>query len=200
MEYAQGGTLMDLQKAYTHSRKHMKDEDCSKVIKGILLGLKHLHRNDYVHRDLKPSNVVITDTDQLECCKLVDFGLAVKYQTRQGMDETCGTLVYQAPEQMAGGQCYGKAVDVWAAGFIMYEMIAGKHPLWQKNDTNEAYRAKALNYKRWKYGRRFNKFSQGLVEKLCHPNPSLRYTVDQALQHPWITRNFSDEIPRNHFE
>lgn len=62
MEYASGGTLMDLQKAYTSSRKHMKDEDCSKVIKGILLGLKHIHRNDYVHRDLKPSNVVIADT------------------------------------------------------------------------------------------------------------------------------------------
>lgn len=79
MEYAKGGTLLDLQRAYAHSRKHMKDEDCSKVVKGILLGLKHLHRNDYVHRDLKPSNVVITDTEQLDSCKLVDFGLAVKY-------------------------------------------------------------------------------------------------------------------------
>jgi serine/threonine protein kinase len=116
------------------------------------------------------------------------------------MDETCGTLVYQAPEQMAGGQCYGKTVDVWAAGFIMYELIAGKHPLWEKGDNNEAYKEKALNFTKLRYGRRFNKLSQGLLEKLCHPKPSLRYTVDQALQHPWITRNFEDEIPRNHFE
>ena len=64
---------------WAHNRKHIKDEDCSKIIKGILLGLKHLHRHDVVHRDLKPSNVVLADADQLEKVKLVDFGLAVKY-------------------------------------------------------------------------------------------------------------------------
>ena len=39
-----------------------------------------------------------------------------------------------------------------------------------------------------------------MLEKLCHPKASLRYTVEQALQHPWITRNFETEIPRNNFE
>ena len=71
------------------------------MIKGILLGLKHLHERDYVHRDLKPSNCVIMD---LKCLhedsniKLVDFGLAVKYEAKQGIERCCGTLVYQAPE------------------------------------------------------------------------------------------------------
>ena len=40
----------------------------------------------------------------------------------------------------------------------------------------------------------------GLIEKLCHHKPSNRYKVDQALQHPWITRNFEDPIPRTLFE
>ena len=79
LEYATGGTLLNLQRGYAHNRKHIKDEDCSKIIKGILLGLKHLHRHDVVHRDLKPSNVVLADADKLEKVKLVDFGLAVKY-------------------------------------------------------------------------------------------------------------------------
>ena len=39
-----------------------------------------------------------------------------------------------------------------------------------------------------------------MIEKLCHPKPSGRYKVDQALQHPWITRNFEDKIPRTLFE
>jgi serine/threonine protein kinase len=82
IEYAPGGTLLDLMKSKMRKKKHIKDEDCSKIIKGILQGLKHIHRNDYVHRDLKPSNVVIADRNQLENLKLVDFGLAVKYQTR----------------------------------------------------------------------------------------------------------------------
>lgn len=101
---------------------------------------------------------------------------------------------------MAGGQCYGKAVDVWAAGFIAYEIIAGRHPLWDKKDDKVSYKQKALKFKRLRYGSRFTELSQGLIEKLCHPKPSLRYTVEQALQHPWITRNFDAVIPRNHFE
>lgn len=51
-------------------------------MKNILLGLKHLHRHDYVHRDIKPSNIVIGEEGQYDTIKLVDFGLAVKYQTR----------------------------------------------------------------------------------------------------------------------
>jgi len=101
---------------------------------------------------------------------------------------------------MAGGHNYGKAVDVWAAGFIAYELISGHHPLWEKNDDKTTYKEKAINFKSLKYGKRFTQFSKGLIEKLCHPKPSLRYTVDQALQHPWITRNFDAVIPRNHFE
>ena len=65
LEYAKAGTLLNLQKGYSYNRKHIKDEDCSKIIKGILLGLKHLHRNDFVHRDLKPSNIVLTDVTKL---------------------------------------------------------------------------------------------------------------------------------------
>lgn len=75
------------------------------------------------------------------------------------MDESCGTLVYQAPEQMAGGQCYGKSVDVWAVGFIMYELIAGKHPLWEKGEDKKKYREKILNFKKLRFGRRFTELT-----------------------------------------
>jgi len=65
-------------KLQIQKRKYMKDEDCAKLIKGILLGVKHMHNNDYIHRDLKPSNIVIQDLNDLSSTKLVDFGLAVK--------------------------------------------------------------------------------------------------------------------------
>lgn len=100
----------------------------------MLKGLLHIHKHEFVHRDLKPSNIVISDPSNLESSKIVDFGLAVKQQTQQGIDECCGTLVYQAPEQMDGGQLYGKAVDVWAVGFITYELIGGRHPLWMRGE------------------------------------------------------------------
>ena len=52
---------------------------------------------------------------------------------------------------MAGGQLYGKSVDVWAVGFIMYEMLKGKHALWAKNETVESYKIKVMNFSGLRY-------------------------------------------------
>lgn len=82
----------------------------------------------------------------------------------------------------------------------MYELINLKHPLWDKTQNKESYREKVLNFKKLKFGHRFNRFTRSLIQTMCHPKPSCRYTVDQALQHPWITRDFSAEIPRTFFE
>ena len=101
---------------------------------------------------------------------------------------------------MSGDQIYSKSVDIWAVGFIMYELIALRHPLWTKYETKESYRETVLNFKKLRYGHRFNKYTKSLIQTMCHPKPSCRYTVDQALQHPWITRDFTSEIPRTYFE
>jgi serine/threonine protein kinase len=61
------------------NKAHFKDEDYAKIIKSILLGIQHIHKNNYIHRDIKPSNIVITDPNDLESFKIVDFGLAIKY-------------------------------------------------------------------------------------------------------------------------
>jgi len=79
LEFAKHGTLLDLTKILKKTKKPLKDEQCSQIMKSILLGLKHIHRNNYVHRDLKPSNIVIADIKDFSKIKLVDFGLAVKY-------------------------------------------------------------------------------------------------------------------------
>jgi serine/threonine protein kinase len=77
--------------------------------------------------------------------------LAIKYQSKIGLEDKCGTLVYQAPEQMMGDAPYGKAVDLWAVGFIMYEMICGSHPLWVRGEDKNSYKEKLKNYKQLKY-------------------------------------------------
>lgn len=139
IEHASGGTLSDLIKLKNKNKLKLTEHDCSKIVKGILLGLRHIHANDYVHRDLKPSNIVISNIGDLESVKIVDFGLAIKYQSKFGLDGTCGTLLYQSPEQLFGVGTYGKSIDIWALGFIMYELISGSHPLWKKGQDRHEY-------------------------------------------------------------
>ena len=60
----------------------------------------------------------------------------------------------------------------------MYELIAGKHPLWEKGEDKPIYREKVLNLRKLRFGRRFSPLTQSLIEKLCDPKPSLRYTIE----------------------
>ena len=53
--------------------------------------------------------------------------------------------------------------------------------VWEKGEDKRRYRVNLLEFKKLRYGRRFTQLTQSLIEKLCHPKPSLRYTVDQAL-------------------
>ena len=87
---------------------------------------------DLVHRDLKPSNIVIQKVNDFDSVKIVDFGLAVSIKSRVELMSTCGTLIYQAPEQIFTNARQSKSIDMFACGFILYEMLTGKHPLLQK--------------------------------------------------------------------
>ncbi|KIG14787.1 serine/threonine protein kinase [Enhygromyxa salina] len=101
--------------------------------KQILSGLEHAHHFGIVHRDLKPENVFITtDFRGEEIAKLVDFGIAklldergTEKLTRQGI--VFGTPRYMSPEQAAGGKVDART-DLYAAGLIFYEMLAGRPP------------------------------------------------------------------------
>lgn len=55
IEFAPGGTIAELRKRV----KRLSDEECAKLIKSILQGLRHIHKNNFVHRDIKPSNIVL---------------------------------------------------------------------------------------------------------------------------------------------
>lgn len=81
----------------------LSELNCRKLIRNILLGVQHLHTTmEIVHRDLKPSNIVIDDVNDLESVRIADFGLAVKLHDRAELMSTCGTLIYQSPEQIFG--------------------------------------------------------------------------------------------------
>lgn len=94
-----------------------------------LLALESLHENSIVYRDLKPENILLDDTGYV---RLVDFGFSKQIQQRTYT--LCGTPEYMAPEMILGTG-HGFAVDIWALGIIIYEMIFGDSPFSDENDN-----------------------------------------------------------------
>lgn len=93
----------------------------------LIEAIHYIHEEKLIHRDIKPSNIIIDEKTMK--LKLIDFGLSIRIE-KDNQDQRCGTILYQAPEQITAKQQYTKAVDMWACGIVLYELITlGKHPI-----------------------------------------------------------------------
>jgi serine/threonine protein kinase len=106
------------------------DEDiAAKIILDICNGIYSIHKNDYIHRDLKPENILLNRNNSGHdpedfVAKIADFGLTAEadrnlFSNNDKVGTVTGTILFMAPEQ-ATGQRYGKRVDMWAIGIIMF--------------------------------------------------------------------------------
>lgn len=121
MEFVAGKTLADL------IREHPKGLPRDKVrtwFEQMARAVAYLHDHNIVHRDLKPGNILMEN----EVVKVGDYGLCKIISQSQQFQHTqgVGTVYYMAPEVARGD--YGKAIDIYAAGVILYEMLTGKVP------------------------------------------------------------------------
>ncbi len=96
----------------------------------ILLSIEHLHHYNIVYRDLKSENILIGKDGYM---KLIDFGLSRYNVTEDNLKSFCGTLDYMAPEILLN-QKYGKSVDWWSFGVLVYEMLFGIPPFYGENE------------------------------------------------------------------
>jgi hypothetical protein len=89
--------------------------------------LAYAHSRGIVHRDIKPENVMI---DEDGAVKVMDFGIArmIDAETLTAEGEMLGTVAYMSPEQAAGRRI-GPPTDVYSAGVVLYELLAGENPL-----------------------------------------------------------------------
>lgn len=123
MEYISGVVLRDVINA------HPQGMPLTKVrtwLAGIVGATVYLHDHGIVHRDLKPGNLFLDEEEEI--VKIGDYGLSkfISVSRRSGQTESVGTFHYMAPE--IGKGIYGKEIDVYAVGIVLYEMLTGNVP------------------------------------------------------------------------
>jgi calcium/calmodulin-dependent protein kinase I len=130
MELMAGGELFDR----IVEKECYSEEETQKAFADILKAMKFLHDEGIVHRDLKPENLLYNTKADDAVLKLADFGLAHLIKEGQLLQSACGTPCYVAPEILAK-QGYGKEVDMWSLGVILYILLSGCPPFYQEENS-----------------------------------------------------------------
>jgi hypothetical protein len=119
LEYVEGATLAELM-----AGKRIPVGRTIELMVPVVKALARAHAANIVHRDLKPENIVVTAAGTV---KVLDFGIA-QLSDQGSQSGVAGTLPYMSPEQL-GTDAIDHRSDLWAVGVILFEMLAGKHPL-----------------------------------------------------------------------
>uniref|UniRef100_A0A8D1P087 calcium/calmodulin-dependent protein kinase n=1 Tax=Sus scrofa TaxID=9823 RepID=A0A8D1P087_PIG len=156
-------------------------------IQQILESVNHCHLNGIVHRDLKPENLLLASKSKGAAVKLADFGLAIEVQgDQQAWFGFAGTPGYLSPEVLRKDP-YGKPVDMWACGVILYILLVGYPPFWDEDQHRLYQQIKAGAYDfpspEWDT---VTPEAKDLINKMLTINPAKRITASEALKHPWI--------------
>uniref|UniRef100_A0AAR2LU63 calcium/calmodulin-dependent protein kinase n=1 Tax=Pygocentrus nattereri TaxID=42514 RepID=A0AAR2LU63_PYGNA len=169
------------------AREYYSEADASHCINQILESVNHIHQHDIVHRDLKPENLLLASKMKGAAVKLADFGLAIEVQgDQQAWFGFAGTPGYLSPEVLRKDP-YGKPVDIWACGVILYILLVGYPPFWDEDQHKLYQQIKAGAYDfpspEWDT---VTPEAKNLINQMLTINPAKRITAEQALKHPWV--------------
>eukprot|EP00117_Sycon_ciliatum_P043982 scpid53432/ scgid31776/ Calcium/calmodulin-dependent protein kinase type II alpha chain len=172
------------------AREYYSERDASHCIQQVLDALSYCHERGIMHRDLKPENLLLASKQRGADVKLADFGLAVEINP-SGDDHWygfAGTPGYLAPEVL-NHKPYGKGVDVWAVGVILYILLVGYPPFWEDSRTKlyETIKKGKYDYPSPEWDT-VTKEAKHLIDKMLSLNGARRISVKQALQHPWVAQ------------
>jgi serine/threonine protein kinase len=178
-----GGDLFDVIKA----SKRLDEKMSRHYFQQLIIAVHICHTNGIAHRDLKPENVLISEGGVL---KIADFGLANLQKNNEYLKTVCGTPNYVAPEVLKQTEYDGFKSDMWSCGVMLYVMLAGRLPFYQKQLPELVMKIKAGDYK---MPETILPEAADLIQKLLNVDPDLRYTVRDVCNHPWFRQDGWDD-------
>ncbi|TGJ85946.1 hypothetical protein E0Z10_g2838 [Xylaria hypoxylon] len=175
-------------------KQKLSEDETRKLFVQLFQGIKYLHDRNIVHRDIKPENILLVDKDVH--VKLADFGLAKIIGEESFTTTLCGTPSYVAPEILAEGRHrkYTKAVDVWSLGVVLYICLCGFPPFSDELYSRDFPYTLSQQIKTGKfdypspYWDSVGDPALDLIDHMMVVEPGRRFTIDQCLQHPWLTQ------------
>jgi len=187
-EFCAKGDLFD----YIAKTGRFQPAFAMKIFQQLCTGLKHMHDAGVAHRDLKAENLLFDKNFDLKIC---DFGFAKKFLDhhgrKRGMQTIVGTPSYIAPEVWEQKRLYTEKVDVFAAGIILFDLLAAKMPFQlAKNSDRSASKLKNKQYDLfWKIHEKGMKFEEGakkLIQSMLNFSSRRRLNIDRVLDHDYM--------------
>ncbi|EOA16344.1 hypothetical protein CARUB_v10004493mg [Capsella rubella] len=190
MELCGGSELFDR----IIAQGHYSEKAAAGVIRSILNVVQICHFMGVMHRDLKPENFLLASTDEDAMLKATDFGLSVFIEEGKVYRDIVGSAYYVAPEVLR--RSYGKEIDTWSAGIILYILLCGVPPFWaetEKGIFDEILKGEIdFESQPWPS---ISESAKDLVRKLLTKDPKKRISAAQALEHPWIRGGEAPDKP-----
>ncbi|KAI3816966.1 hypothetical protein L1987_10751 [Smallanthus sonchifolius] len=183
-------------------RGSYSEKEAAKIGRQIVNVVHVCHFMGVMHRDLKPENFLMVSQDEESPLKITDFGLSVFIEEGKIYKEKVGSPYYVAPEVLL--KRYGKEIDVWSAGVILYILLSGVPPFWGESmmvvsETENSMFKEILEGNLDLKSPPWPTISVGakdLISKMLTKNPKKRITADKALEHPWLKEDGeASELP-----
>ncbi|XP_054777969.1 calcium-dependent protein kinase 2-like [Prosopis cineraria] len=181
MELCAGGELFDRIIAQGQYSERAAASICRATVNVVHI----CHFMGVMHRDLKPENFLLSSKDEGATLKATDFGLSVFIEEGKVYRDMVGSAYYVAPEVLR--RSYGKEIDIWSAGIILYILLSGVPPFWAENEKGifDAILEGKIDFESQPWPS-ISDSAKDLVRKMLTQDPKKRITSAQVLEHPWI--------------
>ncbi|PRT57006.1 Calcium/calmodulin-dependent protein kinase [Wickerhamiella sorbophila] len=165
------------------------EKAAAKMFREIADAVQYLHHSNIVHRDIKPENLLFESKDPESELVLCDFGIARPlHEPDELITSSAGSLGYAAPE-IFSSYGHGKPCDVWSLGVVLFTILSGYSPFQAETPQDfmsEVHPGFTVKF-HTRYWKDVSDDAKDLIRQMLQFRPEKRPTIDEVLQHKWVT-------------